>query len=37
MSMAVREALPAFSTKLAGLVTLREQQPGQDGSALPAR
>jgi 23S rRNA (adenine2503-C2)-methyltransferase len=30
---AVREALPALSATLAGLATLREQHPGQDGSA----
>jgi 23S rRNA (adenine2503-C2)-methyltransferase len=33
MPTAVREALPALSTTLAGLATLREQHPGQDGSA----
>jgi len=33
MPMAVREALPALSSSLAGLATLREQHPGQDGSA----
>ena len=33
MPTAVREALPALSATLAGLATLREQHPGQDGSA----
>ncbi|WP_353238944.1 RNA methyltransferase [Limnohabitans sp.] len=33
MPTAVREALPALSQTLAGLATLREQHPGQDGSA----
>ena len=33
MPTAVREALPALSDTLAGLATLREQHPGQDGSA----
>ena len=33
MPTAVREALPALSTTLASLATLREQHPGQDGSA----
>ena len=33
MPNAVREALPALSQTLAGLATLREQHPGQDGSA----
>jgi 23S rRNA (adenine2503-C2)-methyltransferase len=33
MPTAVREALPALSAMLAGLATLREQHPGQDGSA----
>ena len=33
MPTAVREALPALSQTLSGLATLREQHPGQDGSA----
>jgi 23S rRNA (adenine2503-C2)-methyltransferase len=33
MPTAVRETLPALSATLAGLATLREQHPGQDGSA----
>ena len=33
MPTAVREALPELSATLAGLATLREQHPGQDGSA----
>jgi 23S rRNA (adenine2503-C2)-methyltransferase len=33
MPTAVREALPALTQTLAGLATLREQHPGQDGSA----
>ena len=33
MPAAVRDALPALSHALAGLATLREQHPGQDGSA----
>ena len=33
MPASVREALPALSAALAGLATLREQHPGQDGSA----
>ena len=33
MPTAVREALPALTQTLSGLVTLREQHPGQDGSA----
>jgi 23S rRNA (adenine2503-C2)-methyltransferase len=33
MPTAVREALPVLSATLAGLATLREQHPGQDGSA----
>jgi 23S rRNA (adenine2503-C2)-methyltransferase len=33
MPTAVREALPALSQTLARLATLREQHPGQDGSA----
>ena len=33
MPTAVREALPALSAALAGLATLREEHPGQDGSA----
>jgi 23S rRNA (adenine2503-C2)-methyltransferase len=33
MPTAVREALPALSQMLSGLATLREQHPGQDGSA----
>ena len=33
MPTAVRDALPALSATLAGLATLREQHPGQDGSA----
>ena len=33
MPTALREALPALSQTLAGLATLREQHPGQDGSA----
>ena len=33
MPKALREALPALSLSLAGLGTLREQHPGQDGSA----
>jgi len=33
MPTAVREALPALSATLASLATLREQHPGQDGSA----
>lgn len=30
---ALREALPAFEPRLAGLATLRSQHPGEDGSA----
>ena len=33
MPKALREALPALSHSLAGLASLREQHPGQDGSA----
>jgi 23S rRNA (adenine2503-C2)-methyltransferase len=33
MPKSLREALPALSLSLAGLGTLREQHPGQDGSA----
>ena len=33
MPTAVREALPALTQTLSGLATLREQHPGQDGSA----
>ena len=33
MPTAVREALPVLSAELAALATLREQHPGQDGSA----
>lgn len=33
MPTTVREALPALSATLAGLATLREEHPGQDGSA----
>ena len=33
MPTAVRDALPALSDTLAGLATLREQHPAQDGSA----
>jgi len=33
MPTALREALPALSQTLSGLATLREQHPGQDGSA----
>ena len=33
MPTAVRDALPALSDALTGLATLREQHPGQDGSA----
>ena len=33
MPTAVRHALPALSASLAGLATLREQHPAQDGSA----
>ena len=33
MPTAVREALPVLSDTLAGLATLREEHPGQDGSA----
>jgi 23S rRNA (adenine2503-C2)-methyltransferase len=33
MPTTVREALPALSVTLAGLATLREEHPGQDGSA----
>lgn len=33
MPTAVRDALPALSQTLCGLATLREQHPGQDGSA----
>jgi 23S rRNA (adenine2503-C2)-methyltransferase len=33
MPTAVRDALPALSATLANLTTLREQHPGQDGSA----
>lgn len=33
MPATVRELLPALSTELAGLATLRSQHPGEDGSA----